>query len=149
MPTTAAEPPSLHVAVGVVLDRQGRVLVSLRHAAAHQGGLWEFPGGKVEAGETVSEALARELREELSIRVLEVSPLLEVRHDYGDRRVLLDVWWVSAFEGQPRGLEGQRVRWVGADAIRALDFPAANRPVLEAVLQSGRLRRESRALLPD
>ena len=81
MPNTAADPQPVHVAVGVILDSSRRVLLTRRAADSHQGGLWEFPGGKVEPGESLAVALARELHEELGIRVRRSSPLLEVRHD--------------------------------------------------------------------
>ena len=85
------------VAVGVIVDRQQRqVLVSQRAADTHQGGLWEFPGGKLETGETVAVALARELLEELAISVSESEPMLRIEHDYVDKQVLLDVWLVTA-----------------------------------------------------
>lgn len=123
----------VHVAVGVILDKSNRVLISLRHDDAHQGGLWEFPGGKVEAGESVAQALGRELREELGITVAEISPLLEVRHDYGDKTVFLDVYTVRDFAGEARGLEGQPLRWVMASELSEYRFPAANMPITEAV----------------
>jgi len=124
--------PALHVAVGVIRNRLGEVLVARRHDHSHQGGLWEFPGGKVEAGETVEDALRRELREELSIAVDAACPLIKIAHDYGDKRVLLDVWRVDAFRGKPRGMESQPIRWVAPDDLAALALPAANRPIVAA-----------------
>ena len=100
---------------------------------AHQGGLWEFPGGKVEAGEAVSVALERELAEELGIRVRVARPLVRVRHDYGDRRVLLDVWRVDAWEGDPHGQEDQALKWLPPGGLRDLPMPAADVPVVTAV----------------
>ena len=97
----------LHVAVGVILDPAGNILISRRAQDSHQGGLWEFPGGKVEVGESLEAALARELREELGIHIGRTTPLLEVRHDYSDKSVLLDVHVVWEFSGEPRGLENQ------------------------------------------
>ncbi|CAG0995784.1 partial ADP-ribose pyrophosphatase, partial [Gammaproteobacteria bacterium] len=82
------QPSVLHVAVGVIRNGSGEVLVARRHERLHQGGLWEFPGGKVEPGETVEDALRRELREELSIGVESARPLIKIAHDYGDKRVL-------------------------------------------------------------
>ena len=81
----------VHVAVGVILDAANRILITRRHDKAHQGGLWEFPGGKVEPEESVERALARELREELGIEAGDVASLVVVQHDYGDKSVLLDV----------------------------------------------------------
>ena len=123
----------IHVAVGVVLDPLQRILLSRRAAGVHQGGLWEFPGGKVEAGESLADALARELREELDITPRRSTPLLEVRHDYGDKRVFLDVHVVWEFDGEPRALEGQPLAWVEAVDLDSYDFPAANVPIVAAV----------------
>ena len=94
----------VHVAVGVILDGDNRVLITRRHDEAHQGGLWEFPGGKVEAGESVQQALQRELLEELGLTIGVASQLLEVHHDYGDKTVFLDVYVVREFSGEPKGL---------------------------------------------
>ncbi|MBM70310.1 MAG: 8-oxo-dGTP diphosphatase MutT [Haliea sp.] len=124
---------AVHVAVGVVLDEQHRVLISRRASAAHQGGLWEFPGGKVEPGESVERALARELREELGIGFASSQPLLLVPFNYGDKAVLLDVHLVTELEGKARGLEGQPLRWVTAEELARYEFPAANVPIVSAV----------------
>jgi 8-oxo-dGTP diphosphatase len=122
----------LEVAAGVVLDEQGRVLIAKRPAYLHQGDLWEFPGGKLEPGETAEQALRRELKEEIDIEVLEATPLIGIRHDYPDRRVRLSVWRVERFRGNPRGLQGQPIRWVAPDELPGFEFPAANRPIVAA-----------------
>ena len=123
----------VHVAVGVVLDEAGNILIARRPSDSHQGGLWEFPGGKVEPGETLSAALARELREELGVEIGRTSPLLEVRHDYGDKMVLLDVHVVWEFGGEARGAEGQPLAWVAPTALAEYRFPAANAPIVAAI----------------
>ena len=123
----------VHVAVGVVLDEGGRVLISRRADDSHQGGLWEFPGGKVERGESLPMALARELREELGIQIGRTSPLLEIRHDYGDKCVLLDVHVVWEFSGEARGLEDQPLVWVATAELGHYLFPAANQPIIGAI----------------
>jgi 8-oxo-dGTP diphosphatase len=121
----------VHVAVGVIVDADGqRVLLAKRLAHVHQGDLWEFPGGKVEPGETSSQALARELREELAIEVVCCSPLLEVAHDYADKSVLLEVWQISRFTGQAQGIEGQQLCWVAIENLHQFTFPAANRSIV-------------------
>ncbi len=122
----------LHVAVGVIKNDQGHVLISLRHNSAHQGGLWEFPGGKVESGESTEQALKRELKEELGISAHILSPLIKTRHQYSDLNVLLDVWTVSRFSGSPTGLEGQRINWVCTEQLTDYNFPAANLPIITA-----------------
>jgi len=125
---------TVHVAVGVIEDPQGRILIARRPDHVHQGGMWEFPGGKVDEGEDVITALRRELREEIGIDVKTTSPLLTITHDYGDKQVLLDVHRVTSFQGEPHGLEGQPVRWVNRDEIRKYTFPEANRGIINAVL---------------
>lgn len=124
----------VHVAVGVV--RRGRdVLIARRPDHAHQGGLLEFPGGKVEPGESVQHALVRELQEEVGIHIdpTSLQPVIGIRHDYGDKRVFLDVWSTDGFEGEPHGREGQPVQWLDAFALSDDDFPAANRPIIRAL----------------
>lgn len=116
-----------------MVNRDKEVLVAKRHEDQHQGGLWEFPGGKVGAGESVLEALRRELREEVNISARECSALLKIHHDYGDKQVLLDVWYVSVFSGEARGCEGQPVKWVPAAELDQLPFPAANREIVSMV----------------
>jgi 8-oxo-dGTP diphosphatase len=117
----------------VILDSERRILLTRRASDAHQGGLWEFPGGKVEEGESLTEALARELAEELDICIGRTEPLLEVRHDYGDKSVFLDVHVVWEFQGEARGLEQQPLAWVPVGQLGNYDFPAANTPIVEAV----------------
>lgn len=125
----------VHVAVGVISDGANKILVSRRGEHLHQGGLWEFPGGKVEAEESARDALHRELSEELGIRVASCEPLLTIAHDYSDKSVLLDVWWVDGFHGEPHGREGQPLQWVVAIELRSLQFPAANLPIIVAIEQ--------------
>ena len=122
------------VAAGVLEDSEGRILLTRRASAAHQGGLWEFPGGKVESGETVQQALARELHEELGVEVLESHFLLSAEHDYGDKVVRLEVYRVTQWRGEATGREQQPLAWYVPNALIGLDFPAANIPILERLL---------------
>lgn len=123
----------LHVAVGVIVNASGQILITRRARDSHQGGLWEFPGGKVEPGEGLAMALGRELREELGLEVERTSPLIQVRHDYGDKQVLLDVHVVWEFSGEPIGLEGQPLAWIELGALQDYNFPAANLPIVKAI----------------
>jgi len=99
----------------------------------HQGGLWEFPGGKLEQGESPGQALERELLEELGINVGTARRLIQVRHDYPDKSVLLDVWRVDDYAGIPEGREGQPLEWVALDDLGEFTFPAANIPIIHAL----------------
>lgn len=123
----------LQVAAGAIFNGRGQVLLSKRPPHVHQGNLWEFPGGKLKPGEGVRQALSRELWEELGIRVLQARPLLQVRHDYPDRSVLLHTWRVESFSGTARGQEGQPVVWVQPENLSTYPLPAANRPIVTAV----------------
>ncbi len=122
----------VHVAAAVIRRADGQILLAKRADQQHQGGLWEFPGGKVEAGESVIAALHRELQEELGIGVSAARPLIKVRHDYADKQVLLDVWEVSGFSGEPHGAEGQPLAWVSPRQLPEYEFPAANQPIVQA-----------------
>lgn len=139
MPITVADTvmayPSqlIHVAVGVITDTQQNILIALRPDHADQGGLWEFPGGKLESTETVEQALQRELFEELGIQSVGMRPLIQVKHDYSDKTVLLDVWWVDRFKGEAQGKEGQPIRWVSAEQLAGYRFPEANEPIVKAI----------------
>ncbi len=123
----------VRVAVGILFNARGEVLLTRRPEHVHQGGLWEFPGGKVEAAETIQAALRRELHEELGITVLSARPLIRIRHAYPDKRVLLDVWRVDRYLGEPRGLEAQPLRWATPEAMNRLRFPAADVPIINAL----------------
>ncbi|SDZ92526.1 8-oxo-dGTPase [Microbulbifer marinus] len=123
----------VHVAVGVVLRADGRILIARRPDHLHMGGRWEFPGGKVEAGETVQQALARELHEEVAIDVKSLRPLTEIRHEYPEKTVLLDTWWVTEFEGEAHGREGQETAWVAVSELTDYQFPDANLVIIEAI----------------
>ena len=123
----------VHVAVGVIVDSAHNVLITRRSQSAHQGGLWEFPGGKVEAGESLVAALARELQEELGISIGRTSALLDIHHDYGDKQVLLDVHVVWDYTGEARSLENQPMAWVSPQALTQYAFPAANLAIVTAL----------------
>ncbi|RYY03589.1 MAG: Nudix family hydrolase [Gammaproteobacteria bacterium] len=129
----------VHVAVGVIVGADGNILIAKRPDKTHQGGLWEFPGGKVEENESLFEALKRELHEELAIQIAATEPLIKIRHDYGDKIVLLDVHKVTEFSGEPKGNEGQPIVWVNPNELRDYEFPAANQPIITAIQLPQRL----------
>jgi len=121
----------VHVAVGVI-ECDGKILLSRRLGSAHQGGKWEFPGGKLEPGESVVQALIRELQEELGITPTDYCPLIRVCHEYPDLGVLLDVWKVSQFSGEAYGREGQVIQWCSPECLDDYEFPSANLPIITA-----------------
>ena len=124
--------PFLHVAAAVLMGEDGWVLIARRPAHLHGGGLWEFPGGKLEPGERVEAGLARELEEELGLTPLRYRPLIRVHHHYPGRDILLDVWRVEAWSGEPQGREGQPIEWVPPGELVRRRFPEANLPVVSA-----------------
>jgi 8-oxo-dGTP diphosphatase len=123
---------SLQVAVGVVKNAEGQILISLRDESLHQGGLWEFPGGKIESEETAEQALARELKEELAVTVLEATPLITISHQYSDMAVQLHVFLVERFSGTVKSCEGQPFKWISPDELTHHAFPAANQSIITA-----------------
>jgi len=126
--------PFIHVVAGVIPNSQGDILLTRRLDYAHQGGLWEFPGGKRELGETAEQALARELQEELGILLQQTHPLIRIYHTYpASPPILLDVWQVEQWQGQPWGREQQTLEWTPVTQLTNKKFPAANYPILTAL----------------
>ena len=120
------------------MNARGEVLVSQRKHGSHLGGYWEFPGGKLEPGETLAAALVRELGEELGIVPTAQRPLIRARYHYPEKSVLLDVWRIDAFSGQPRGVEGQAIEWRSVSELDKDSFPPADVPVINALLLPSR-----------
>ena len=149
MQNTEPENKVVHVAVAVIQRSDGSVFVARRPADKHMGGMWEFPGGKVEAGETLHKAMTRELQEELGVETETIAPVIQIRHEYPEKTVLLDVWRVRIIRGDPHGAEGQPVCWKPIEQLRDEDFPPANRPIITALklpsryLVTGRFSGES------
>lgn len=133
--TNHESPPVVHVVAAVLRDARGRILLAQRGEQGDFPGAWEFPGGKVEAHETPVEALRRELREELGIRIGNTMPLISVPQCYPHKRIVLDVHQVEDFAGSPRGREGQALRWAAPDELALLPMPPADRPVVAALQQ--------------
>ena len=115
----------LWVAVGLI-ERGADILIAKRPKHVDQGGLWEFPGGKREAGESAEEALCRELQEEVGITVIDPVPAFQFEHCYPNQTILFDCWWVREFHGEPSGCEGQQVQWVPKADLQQFPFPEAN-----------------------
>ena len=124
---------TVHVAVAVIVNQADEVCISLRHKQAHQGGLWEFPGGKIEKHETPEQALAREIKEELNLVIQTSRPFIMVKHGYQDKKVCLHVYKVLRYSGDAAGAEGQEVTWVPVNQLSDFDFPAANLAIIKAL----------------
>lgn len=123
----------MRVVAGVLRDADGRVLVTRRAAGKHLAGTWEFPGGKIEPGESRESALVRELDEELGIRVERAQPLIMIPHAYSTHDVVLDVWEIVSFSGRPTSREGQELAWLTLDEVDRVSMPAADLPVRSAL----------------
>jgi mutator protein MutT len=123
----------------VVIDADGRALIAQRPPGSHLAGGWEFPGGKLEPGEERLTGLARELREELGISIDSPRPLIRVRHAYPTREVLLDVWVVRRYQGEPQGLDGQALRWCTPDELPTANLLPADKPIVAALRLPERL----------
>jgi 8-oxo-dGTP diphosphatase len=127
----------LLVVAAALYDSDGRVLIAERPTGKHMAGRWEFPGGKVDVGEAEAQALARELREELGIEVTSSRPFMRLTHSYDDRDVELSMWIVERYSGAPKGLDGQRLKWVQPARLLDEDILEADRPFVEALARLG------------
>lgn len=126
----------LLVVAAALIDADGRVLIAQRPAGKSLGGLWEFPGGKVEAGERPEETLIRELREELGITVKEpcLAPLSFASHGYPDFHLLMPLYACRRWEGIPEAVEHQAIRWVAPNRLRDFPMPPADEPLIPALI---------------
>ncbi len=121
----------IHVVAGIITNEADLVLIAKRPEGKPLAGYWEFPGGKLEAGESGMDALRRELREEINVNVLEAIPWFSIQHQYPNKKVSLEVWQVQGFEGAPIGNEGQEIRWVTREALSNYHFPEANTEIIK------------------
>ena len=122
--------PDAHVVAGALFDSEGRLLLAERPPGKHMAGGWEFPGGKREANEERLETLTRELREEIGIEVVEAEPLISYEHEFADRTIKLDLWFITKYTGTPRSLEGQNLRWVRLDELDTVGLLEADAPMV-------------------
>lgn len=129
--------PRQHVVVGIVRNSRDEILVMKRPADRHLGGLAEFPGGKLEDGESPESGLQRELKEELDIDMCRCRPLIQIPYSYADREVFLDVFLVTDYSGRVRGVEGQAFGWRSPQALDGLHFPKANHGIVHALQLPG------------
>jgi A/G-specific adenine glycosylase len=138
LPMREASFPLPHKVIGVAViwNRQGQILIDKRRQSGLLGGLWEFPGGKVEAGESIEACIAREIQEELGIAIAVEEQLVTVNHAYSHFRVTLNVYHCRHLQGVPRPLECDEIRWVTLEELDQFPFPKANIQIIEALRQS-------------
>ncbi|BBQ85494.1 MULTISPECIES: 8-oxo-dGTP diphosphatase MutT [Enterobacteriaceae] len=124
----------LQISVGIIRNVSGEIYITQRAADAHMAHKWEFPGGKIESGESPQEAVIRELEEEVGIVVTSLQPFDKLEYQFPDRHITLWFWLVDSWEGAPWGKEGQPGRWVAQRDLVADEFPPANAPVIEKLI---------------
>jgi mutator protein MutT len=121
------------IGVAVIFNDQGQVLIDRRPAESSFGGLWEFPGGKLEAGETIEQCIVREVEEEIGIQVRVTEPLITLNHDYPQVQVTLAVYLCEYLSGTPQTIACEEVRWVAIAALGEYQFPEANQAIIDAL----------------
>lgn len=128
----------LHVVVGVLMNEKNEVLIALRPPHVTQPGVWEFPGGKVEANESLEHALIREFQEEIGITIVDSTFFLEVQKEFPEknRLLILHAFYIHAFDGVPHGRENQEIRWAPIDTLNNYIFPKANAKIVQALLRN-------------
>lgn len=127
---------ALPVVAAVVVNARGNLLIAQRPPGGWQPGKWEFPGGKIEPGESELQALTRELAEEVGLQVSSARKLFFFEHQYTDRRVKVALWLVTDYVGEARGLEGQALRWVMPSELETVDLLDADKPVVPRLLRA-------------
>ena len=125
--------PRLRVVAAALFDEAGRVLIAQRPEGKHMAGWWEFPGGKVAAGESDPEALVRELREELGVETRAENEIMTLTHDYPDRTIDLVLWRASITDGEPHSLDGQALKWVECQSLGNERLLPADAPFIGAL----------------
>jgi 8-oxo-dGTP diphosphatase len=126
---------SIHVVALVLENEKAQILVTKRLKHKHLGGMWEFPGGKLEANETRLEGLQREIKEEINFDLISAEPLKCLTHDYGDRVIKLDVWYTKFVQPQIRANENQQMKWVCYQDLKKLKMPDADKPIIDALFK--------------
>jgi 8-oxo-dGTP diphosphatase len=126
---------SLNVVALVLENHQGEILLAKRAKHKHLGGLWEFPGGKVEVGETQLQALIRETKEEIDFDLTTAIPLITTTHSYDSFTLTLDVWYHQASHPNIHANENQPLQWVKKSELRKQNMPEADQPIIEAIIQ--------------
>jgi len=126
----------IHIVAAVIFNQdKSKIFITKRPDDKHKGGYWEFPGGKVELGESVEHAMVRELEEEIGIQVTQQSLFEHLEYDYPDKSLKFDFILVTDFDGEPYGREGQQGMWVSIEQLKTFEFPEANVPILQRVIK--------------
>ena len=126
----------LNIAAGIIRNSAKEIFITQRDASSHMAGFWEFPGGKIESGETPEQAVIRELQEEVGIDAEAPVLLKTLEHRFPDRIITLYFFLVEEWQGEPYGKEGQPKRWVKQSELKAEDFPPANEAIVNALKNS-------------
>ncbi len=132
--------PHKQIGVAVIKDHKGCILIDRRKFQGEMGGLWEFPGGKIEANETVAECIQREIREELAIEIAVGDRLVEINHTYDRFKVTLFVHNCQYLSGKPQPIECQEIRWVSLTELNNYQFPQANSQIIDILQARGAVR---------
>ncbi|OUL17557.1 DNA mismatch repair protein MutT [Nostoc sp. RF31YmG] len=140
MSETSSLLPHKIIGVAVIWNEQEQILIDRRRAGGAMGGLWEFPGGKIEPGETVEECIQREIYEELGIEIAVGEHLITIDHTYTELRVTLTVHHCRHLTGIPQALECDEIRWVSLADLEQFAFPKANVQIIAALRQSQNLK---------
>ena len=135
MNQTNSSIPHKIIGVAVIWNDKGQILIDRRRQSGAMGGLWEFPGGKIEPGETVEKCIKREIDEELAIEIEVGEHLITIEHDYTDLKVTLSVYECRHIQGIPQPLESDEIRWVNLKQLEQFNFPAANVQIIAALQQ--------------
>jgi 8-oxo-dGTP diphosphatase len=131
------ELPHKQIGVAVIWNQSGQILIDRRKASGTMGGLWEFPGGKIEAGETVAECIVREICEELAIEISVGAHLITIDHTYSNFQLTAIVHHCQHLSGIPQPIESEEVRWVKVSDLNNYQFPAANVAIIRAIQDRG------------
>ena len=126
----------LQISVGIIRNAEGEIYITQRAADAHMANKWEFPGGKIEEGETAEQAVIRELQEEVGITVTTLQQFDKLEYQFPDRHITLWFWLVNGWDGEPWGKEGQPGRWIAQQDLVVDEFPPANAPIIEKLIAS-------------
>lgn len=125
----------IQVAVAVIINNNDEIFICRRSADQHQGNKWEFPGGKIEENEKVEDALRREIKEECGIDVQSQAHLIDITHEYETKTVKLEVFEIRNWSGEPSGMEGQPTRWIKRSELTEVEFPKANKAIVELLIK--------------